>query len=219
MRYLSPVFLIAIFLLSSSCSDNNIEIVEEEKYEIMVPAESQTIFSHGITFDMSPNAKDIGFVPSHAWTAEITDAKSSAWLNIQPTRGNGGNVVMTISVTKNDTYYERSALVSIRCGTVYKYFSVKQYGRSLNDVSVEELMSGPRLMIYHNAAVMSAPVLSGSKDNIIHWENGLNELYYSGITHTYSSEGEHSIILQTNESSGCTFRTLEGITHIDFSNF
>lgn len=193
--------------------------MEEEKYEIITPAESQAIFSQGLTFDMNPNVRDICFVPSHTWTAEITDAKSSAWLTIKPTRGNGGNVVMTISVPQNDSYYERTALVSICCGSVYKYFSVKQYGRSVNDVSVEELMAGPRLMIYHNAGVISAPVLSGSKDNVIHWENGFNELFYSGITHTYSSSGEHSVILQTYGSSGCTFRTLEGITHIDFSNY
>lgn len=232
MRYLSLLLLSSVLLLPVSCSKHNIEEEskdnqekkeeekkEEKKIEIEIPTESAEVFSQGISFDNNSETSTISFIVTDTWTATISDTRSSSWLSVQPTGGDAGKVEMTISAPQNDSFQERESVISIRCGTMTKSFSVKQLGRPVNDVSVEEIMAGTWLTIVHNSIVFPAPLISGAKDIIIHWEDGFSEFYSPGITHTYTSEGEHSIILQTNESTGCTFRTLVGISHIDFSNY
>ncbi len=107
--------------------------------KIEIPAESQSVFSQGISMDAGTSAQSqtVKFSTTAAWSTEVTDTKASAWLSVQPTSGNAGAVTMTVSAQANTGTKDREATVTIKCGTVTMKFTVKQAG--ISNVEVTEV--------------------------------------------------------------------------------
>ena len=106
---------------------------EDPKPEITIPAESKTVFTQGIKFQEDPGEQPktktttVTFVTNEKWTADVTEiTKASSWLSVEPTSGNAGSVTMTVTAQPNTTSSERSATVTITCGTDTESFTVTQ---------------------------------------------------------------------------------------------
>ena len=121
----------AIFLLFS-CEKKEEDKPKPEPVtpKIEIPAESQAIFSHGISIESgtSPQSQTVKFSTTVAWSADVTDTKASTWLSVQPTSGSAGSVVMSVTAQPNTGTDGREASVTIKCGTVTQKFTVKQAG-------------------------------------------------------------------------------------------
>ena len=219
MRYFSLIYLPCLFLFFLSCTkkeeeSNNKQEEKEVSPLIEIPSESEAIFSQGVSFDYNKDSRSVVFSTNAFWSAEVIDTKASGWLTIQPTSGGAARVKMSILADTNLGLGERESVVSIKCGTMTKSFKVKQSG-----MSMEVITEGPYVKINHTSSTFTAPSIGKGDERIISWEPGVNDYYIYGISHTYSKEGEHTIILQTKGSERCTFLSLEGISHIDFSNY
>ena len=107
--------------------------------KIEIPAESQSVFSQGISMDAGTSAQNqtVKFSTTAAWSTDVTDTKASTWLSVQPTSGNAGAVTMTVSAQANTGTKDREATVTIKCGTVTMKFTVKQAG--ISNVEVTEV--------------------------------------------------------------------------------
>ena len=130
---LSSLFLASLALtFAFSCGKTPEEEKPEVKPEIKVPAESQAVFSSGITFGESTGTDkqttSVSFTATESWSADVSDVKSSSWLSVQPTSGGAGTVNMSVIAEHNTGESSRSAKVTIKCGTVTKYFTVTQAG-------------------------------------------------------------------------------------------
>lgn len=116
---------------------------EEVKPEIKVPAASQAVFSSGISFPenqgTSAQTSTVSFTATEAWSTAITETKASSWLSVQPSSGAAGTVNMTVTAQPNTGEAARSAVVTVKCGTVTKTFSVTQAGNPPKVIAVESI--------------------------------------------------------------------------------
>lgn len=109
--------------------------------KIEIPAESQAIFSQGIslTAGTAEQKQTVKFTTTADWSTNVVDVKSSSWLSVQPTGGKAGTVTMTVTAQPNTDIKDREASVTITCGTVSQKFTVKQAGVPTVDVTSVEL--------------------------------------------------------------------------------
>lgn len=133
------LFTLAIILFAISCGKTQ----EEVKPEIKIPTESQAVFSSGISFPEnqgnSTQSTVVSFTATESWSTDIVETKASNWLTVQPSSGGAGTVNMTVSAQPNPGETERSAKVTIKCGTITKTFSVTQAGNPPAVIEVESI--------------------------------------------------------------------------------
>lgn len=120
--------LLSTIALVFSCKKQEEEKPQPETPKIEIPAESQSVFSQGISFGENSSSKTLSFTTTAAWSTEITDTKASSWLSVQPASGSAGKVTMTVSAPANPGREARSASVTIKCGSVSQRFNVTQSG-------------------------------------------------------------------------------------------
>ena len=145
--------------------------------KIEIPAESQAVFSQGISWDTPQQAQSqtVKFTTNQPWTAEVTYTKASNWLSVQPTSGAGGTVNLTVSAQPNPTTEEREALVTIKCGTVTQKFSVKQAG--LPKVTSVTLDKAELALVEEDEYTLTAIVLpDNAADKTVTWSTSNAEI-------------------------------------------
>lgn len=130
MKLRSILCLSAAVLFAISCHPK-----EEEKPEIFIPSESQSIFTSGMSFESGDEAsaqvlsKVVTFTATANWSTSVTETtKAPGWLSLNPSRGIAGLINMTVTVQPNSAYSPRSATVMITCGSVSVSFTVTQNG-------------------------------------------------------------------------------------------
>lgn len=145
--------------------------------KIEIPAESQAVFSQGISWDTPQQAQSqkVKFTTNQPWTADVTDTKASSWLSVQPTSGAGGTVNLTVSAQPNPTTEEREALVTIKCGTATQKFSVKQAG--LPKVTSVTLDKAELALVEEDEYTLTAIVLpDNAADKTVTWSTSNAEI-------------------------------------------
>ena len=151
----------AIFLLFS-CEKKEEDKPKPEPVtpKIEIPAESQAVFSQGISIQAGTSAQSqtVKFSTTAAWSADVADTKASTWLSVQPTSGNAGTVNMTVTAQPNTGVDAREASVTIKCGTVTQKFSVKQAGVSKVDVTEVTLDKAELSLVEGQEAELKATV-------------------------------------------------------------
>ncbi len=122
-RFLLPL---AILTGLAGCTvdnlDNNESPKEPTKDSITIPSSenlSPVLDSNGGTFTIS-------FTASDSWTAKPANDRADSWISISPDSGDKGSAVVSISVSTNETYEERNAIVTITSGSAKKNISITQ---------------------------------------------------------------------------------------------
>lgn len=133
------LFTMAAILFAISCGKTQ----EEVKPEIKIPTESQAVFSSGISFPEnqgnSTQSTVVSFTATESWSSDVTETKASSWLSVQPSSGGAGIVNMSVTAQPNTGEAARSAMVTIKCGTVTKSFTVTQAGNPPAVIAVESV--------------------------------------------------------------------------------
>ena len=129
MKTFKVLFVLLLGLAAASCNPQENEPVSS----ITIPAQSQTAFSSGLSFEIGELAKTqtktVTFTTSDKWTAKVSGiTKADGWVKVQPESGNAGTVDMTVIVETNTEPEDRSATVTITCGSESKSFTVNQKG-------------------------------------------------------------------------------------------
>lgn len=163
----------AIFLLFS-CEKKEEEKPKPEPVtpKIEIPAESQAIFSHGISIESGTSAQSqtVMFTSTAAWSADVTDTKASTWLSVQPTSGGAGSIVMTVTAQPNTGKEGREASVTIKCSTVTQKFTVKQAGVPNVDVTEVTLDKAELSLVEGQEADLKATVKpDNASDKTVTW--------------------------------------------------
>ena len=96
----------------------------------IAPVVADIIFAEGVTttpaLTTAGGTATITFSSAKAWTAEVEADK--AWCTISPASGEAGQeIVVTITATKNETYDNRTAKITIISDDVTKDITVKQW--------------------------------------------------------------------------------------------
>ncbi len=145
--------------------------------KIEIPAESQAVFSQGISWDTAQQSQSqtVKFTTNQPWTADVTDTKASSWLSVQPTSGTAGTVNLTVSAQPNPTTEEREALVTIKCGTATQKFSVRQAG--LPKVTSVTLDKAELALVEGDEDTLTATVLpDDAADKTVTWSTSSAEI-------------------------------------------
>ncbi len=67
----------------------------------------------------------INFVTNASWKIDVA-TKADSWISVAPDKGEAGEATVTITAKENDSYDDRSAVITIVCGSASKKFSVTQ---------------------------------------------------------------------------------------------
>lgn len=120
---ISIFFLIAICLIS--CSDDK----EGGNTEITIEplGDSYEYFSQGITFKSSAGSKTIEFSCNGDWTLSVASTSGGVtWCTASAQSGRAGNNKVTVSVTENEGYDDRSVTLTLQAGTISKKIVITQ---------------------------------------------------------------------------------------------
>lgn len=129
------ILLISIATILVACSK------DDEHEPEPAPVEPKIEFS--VTENTAPVFQAEGdnmvlhFTSSLAWAA-VTNG-NAGWLSISPLGGIGGNVTLTISASPNDTPEERSANITIKCGSLQRTITVTQKQKDALTVTSEKV--------------------------------------------------------------------------------
>ena len=202
------LFSLAAILVAFSCGK-----AQEEKPsvqpEIRIPTESQAIFSSGITFPettgTSPQESTVKFTATESWTTDVNDTKASSWLSVRPSSGGAGAVKMTVSAQPNPGETERSAKVTIKCGTVSKTFSVTQAGNPPAVIAVEFVtLDKTEVKLVEDEEIMLTATVKpdNATDKTVSWttsDAGIATVDYGKVKAI--KEGTATITVQAGEKS------------------
>ena len=132
-------WIAAVWALALACNPKKEEPVPEPVPEIKVPAESQAVFSQGISLDAEASAQipPVKFTATASWSAKVDDTKASDWLSVEPTSGGAGSVTLTVTAKPNEGKADREAEVTLTCGKDVHKFTVSQAG--VPDIDVESV--------------------------------------------------------------------------------
>ena len=110
-------------LFSCSSDDNSITITPITP-SITVPGGMQDYFEKNLDFDTSAGEKSITFNANMDWKVEVP--QSIDWCKVSPQSGSAGTQDVTIKVSGNDTYDDRSAVLRFSVGDSTKTLVVNQ---------------------------------------------------------------------------------------------
>ena len=97
------------------------------KQKEIEPEDALSIAGTTITVGKEAASPAITFTANKAWKAE----SDSQWIAPDKTSGEAGNVTLTIAVSENDTWAERSGKVTVSVGSVKTVFTIVQGTESI----------------------------------------------------------------------------------------
>lgn len=113
-------FLLALMVATVSACSSDDPLVPS----ITVPTGSENYFGKNIDFQTTASSKDITFNSNMDWNIEVP--QNIDWCKVSPTSGNAGTQNVTISVSDNETYDDRSAVLRFCVGDSTKTIIVNQ---------------------------------------------------------------------------------------------
>lgn len=113
-------FLLALMVATVSACSSDDPLVPS----ITVPTGSENYFGKNIDFQTTASSKDITFNSNMDWNIEVP--QNIDWCEVSPTSGNAGTQNVTISVSDNETYDDRSAVLRFCVGDSTKTIIVNQ---------------------------------------------------------------------------------------------
>lgn len=113
------IFVVLLVATVSACSSDDPLVPS-----ITVPTGSENYFGKNIDFQTTASSKDITFNSNMDWNIEVP--QDIDWCKVSPTSGNAGTQNVTISVSDNETYDDRSAVLRFCVGDSTKTIIVNQ---------------------------------------------------------------------------------------------
>lgn len=113
-------FLLALMVATVSACSSDEPLVPS----ITVPTGSENYFGKNIDFQTTASSKDVTFNSNMDWNIEVP--QDIDWCKVSPTSGNAGTQNVTISVSDNETYDDRSAVLRFCVGDSTKTIIVNQ---------------------------------------------------------------------------------------------
>ena len=110
--YINSLLLILLVLLSCSESDNITSVADP----------IITLDKSSINFANEGGIESISFDANISWTAK----SSEDWCKVSTENGNKGKITLDIIASKNESYYDRSCLVTIKGGNLTTTVKVSQ---------------------------------------------------------------------------------------------
>lgn len=121
------ISIVSIFILSA-CSDdtNNNDNVEEEI--IIEPlGNSVVFFRQGMNFTAGAGSEVLEFSCNGAWTLDVANTTGgSTWCSVSSRSGKAGENAVTVAVTANAGYEDRSVTLTLRAGMAMQIIVVTQ---------------------------------------------------------------------------------------------
>ena len=120
----TPLITILICIIFAACSNEG-----DNEPEIQIPAITSWYIGDYIEFTKDAQTRSISFSVNFDWSINVTISNGeSKWCMVTPTNGSLGEQYIEIKVLKNDSYNNRSAIVTLECEDETKSFRIEQKG-------------------------------------------------------------------------------------------
>ena len=141
---------------------------------------------------------------NYDWTATSSDP----WLQVSPTSGKKGQFTLTIQADANDKPTLRKATLTVNCRDLDRRLSVTQLPKM-----------DQQMQITHSNDAMTALLVGSTLAGKINWGDGVEETYKAGLTHDYSTAGNHTMVIKCAGAITMTIESLDGVTSVDLQQF
>ncbi|MBQ6299448.1 MAG: BACON domain-containing protein [Bacteroidales bacterium] len=158
-----------------------------------------------VEFPSQGGTKSVSVTTNYSWTATASDP----WLSVSPASGDKGNANITVTAQANDRSTSRKGSVTITCRDLTRSITVTQLP-SFDQV----------LVIKHTLGDFVLPSFTGSSmAGQVNWGDGAEETYSSGLKHSYTTAGSHTVEIKTAGAFSFKLESVAGVTELDFGNF
>ena len=202
-------------LLLASCTKTPPE--PETPPAIVVPTQSQAVFSNGISFvsgeadpgsSAQPQAQSgtVAFTAPSPWSASVRETKADSWLTVVPSSGGAGDVTMTVTAQPNDTYEDREAEVTITSGASTATFRVKQAGKprpvAVNSITLDKTSGS----VYTGKTLQLTATVGpdNAADKSVTWSSSNPAVATVSETGLVTGVAAGSAVIEAKASSGLT---------------
>ena len=142
---------------------------------------------------------------NRSWTATA----SEPWISLSPESGSKGEANLDIRIEPNTGSSARSGSVSVTCGGLIRYITIRQAQPFRQQLSIS-----------HNRKSMTAPDFRGTGLVVeVDWGDGTVVPWRSGIDHGYESKGPYTISMKIAGAQWFQVTDVTGISEIDLSGF
>ena len=176
MKLRSVLFASAALIWAAGCDIKEEDKPQPQGPQITVPAESQKVFSEGISFESSSGSgvqtSVVKFTAAASWSTDLKDTKSSDWLSVRPQSGVAGDVEMNVTAQPNTGENARRCEVTIVCGDEKLRFTVNQAGAPVIKVESVTLSSEEITLAPGSKATLVATVMpENAADKTVTWSS------------------------------------------------
>ena len=103
----------------------------------------------------------------------------------------------------------RKATLTVNCRDLDRRLSVTQLPKM-----------DQQLQVSYTTSQITVPLLVGSTlAGKINWGDGVEETYKAGLTHDYSTAGNHTMVIKCAGAITMTIESLDGVTSVDLQQF
>lgn len=121
------IFIVPIFILSACSDDTNNKDNGENEIIIEPIGNSVVFFKQGLNFTAGAGSEVLEFSCNGAWTLDTADtASGNTWCSVSAKSGKAGENAVTIAVTANTGYEDRSIILTLRAGMAMQIITVTQ---------------------------------------------------------------------------------------------
>ena len=120
-KHILTIIVVSVLFLFSGCSD------KEEPAQITISESSSVYFQDRMDFPSEGGSETIQFSTNKDWEIRVSDSGMNVdWCSVIPSSGKSGDCSVTINVSNNISYEERSVILTLSAGNITERLRVSQ---------------------------------------------------------------------------------------------
>lgn len=126
LRYFGTILLSVLIAFGISSCGGDDDSVDPTPTPVVAKIEIPETENTNPVFATEGGTATVTFSTTQAWTATVIGSDANSWLTVTPMIGSAGKATLSITSKENDTTDDRSATITIKCGTVSQNITISQ---------------------------------------------------------------------------------------------
>lgn len=123
------IFTFLLAVIASTLFSSCVTELKFDSFEVTPGASSSVsneTYGIQLTVPSEASSNSISLKASSDWTAEFNNSNASSWCTLTPASGSKGEAKIVVATSTNESYDERNATITFRCGDDVKSIVVTQ---------------------------------------------------------------------------------------------
>lgn len=136
------IFTFLLAVIASTLFSSCVTELKFDSFEVTPGASSSVsneTYGIQLTVPSEASSNSISLKASSDWTAEFNNSNASSWCTLTPASGSKGEAKIVVATSTNESYDERNATITFRCGDDMKSIVVTQKQKGAILVSSDKI--------------------------------------------------------------------------------